>query len=137
MENNTVIRTRPSNHGASNTVFSMRNGNFTLRNNIFIVSNGIQVLVTAPYNVGNYSNVVHENNIYYCTDSSTPDPCGKPLGKGEKINDPLFINLNSGDYHLSSESPAINAGINLGYKLDLDNKTVPQNNLPDIGTYEK
>ncbi|HZK93072.1 MAG TPA: hypothetical protein VFC67_02610 [Prolixibacteraceae bacterium] len=136
VENNTVIRTRPSNHGAVNTVFTMRNVNFTLRNNIFVVSNGIQVLVTAPYNVGNYGNVVHENNIYYCTDGSTADPCGKLLGKGEKIANPLFINLSTGDYHLSTESPAINAGINLGYKLDLDNKPVSQNNLPDIGTYE-
>jgi hypothetical protein len=137
VENNTIIRTKPSLNGAVNTVFTMRNGNFTLRNNIFLVANGIQVLVTAPYDVGNYDNVVHENNLYYCTDGSTTDPCGKPLGAGEKIADPQFVNLSDGDYHLGSESPAIDAGSILGYTLDLDNKTVPVGIAQDIGAYER
>ena len=137
VENNTVIRTRPSNHGSVNTVFTMRNDNFTLRNNIFVVANGIQVLITAPYEVGNYARVEHENNLYYCTDGSTSDPCGRNLGSGEKIADPKFVNLSAGDYHLSTESPAINAGKILGYTLDLDNNPVPQKALPDIGAYER
>jgi hypothetical protein len=136
VENNTIIRTKPSNNGAVNTVFTMRNGNFTLRNNIFVVANGIQVLVTAPYDIGNYDNVVHENNLYYCTDGSSTDPCGKILGQGEKIADPRFVNLSSGDYHLNLESPSINAGKILGYTLDLDNNPVPVGNAPDIGAYE-
>jgi len=137
VENNTIIRTMPSNNGAVNTVFTMRNGNFALRNNIFVVANGIQVLVTAPYGVGNYDNVVHENNLYYCTDGSTADPCGKPLRQGEMIADPRFANLSSGDYHLGSESPSINAGMTLGYNLDLDDNPVPAGNVPDIGAYER
>lgn len=137
VENNTVIRTRPSNHGAVNTVFTMRNGNFTLRNNIFVVANGIQVLVTAPYEVGNYAKVVHENNLYYCADESTTDPCGITLGSDEKIADPNFVSLSAGDYHLSDESPAIKAGKVLGYTLDLDNNPLPENALPDIGAYER
>ena len=137
VENNTIIRTKPSLNGAVNTVFTMRNGNFTLKNNIFVVANGIQVLVTAPYDVGNYDNVVHENNLYYCTDGSTKDPCGKPLGQGEKITDPLFVNMSTGDYHLSSKSPEIDAGLTLGYTLDLDNKTVPVGKATDIGAYER
>ncbi|HZK93070.1 MAG TPA: choice-of-anchor Q domain-containing protein [Prolixibacteraceae bacterium] len=136
VENNTVIRTEPSLNGAVNIVFTMKNGNLILRNNIFIVASGIQVLVTAPYKVGNYENVIHENNLYYCADSSTLDPCGKPLGKGEIIANPLFVNPESGDYRLSPQSPAINAGTDLGYTIDLNNQAVPQNELPDMGAYE-
>jgi len=136
IENNTIIRTKPSKNGAVNTVFTMTNGSFTLRNNIFVVANGIQVLVTAPYGVGNYDTVIHENNLYYCTDGSVKNPCGKVLGQGEIIADPLFININTGDYQLSSESPAINAGRKLGYTLDLDNNPVPAGTSPDIGAYE-
>ena len=135
IENNTVIRTKPSKNGAVNTVFTMAEGNFILRNNIFIVSNGVQVLVTAPYEVGNYDNVVHENNLYYCIDGSTFDPCGKPLEPGEMIADPQFVNFSAGDYHLHSESPAISAGLSLGYTSDLDNNHVLSGSVPNIGAY--
>lgn len=136
IENNTVIRTEPSVNGAVNTVFTMTNESFTLRNNIFLVANGIQVLVTAPYGVGNYDDVVHENNVYYCTDGSVTNPCGKELTEGEIIADPLFIDLPNGDYRLSPESPAVNAGKVLGYTMDIDNNPVPVGSGPDIGAYE-
>ena len=137
IENNTVIRSKPSLNGAVNTVFTMRKGNFTVRNNIFVVANGVQVFVTAPYDVGNYDQVIHENNLYYCTDGSTDDPCGKPLGSGEIIANPSFVDINTGDYQLSSESPAINSGMVLGYDLDLDNVSLGKTQIPDMGAYEK
>ncbi len=136
VENNTVIRTRPSNHGSVNTVFTMTNPDFSLKNNIFLVANKIQVLVTAPYEVGNYGKLVHENNLYYCTDSSVADPCGKLLGKGEKIGDPKFKNLIGGDYHLNANSPAIKGGQKLGYHGDIENKMLPVNSMPDIGAFQ-
>ena len=137
IENNTVIRTKPSLNGAVNTVFTMRKGNFTVRNNIFVVANGVQVLVTAPYDVGNYKNVIHEHNLYFCTDGSTNDPCGKPLGLGEIIANPSFVDINNRDYQLSSESPAINSGIILGYGFDLNNAPIEKKQIPDMGAYEK
>jgi len=137
IENNTVIRTKPALNGAVNTVFTMRNGNFSLRNNIFVVANGVQVLVTAPYDVGNYNQVVHEHNLYYCIDNSTNDPCGKPLGKGEIIANPKFVDINADDYRLTPESPAIDAGKIIGYDLDLDNVVIGKNQIPDMGAYEK
>ncbi len=136
VDNNTVIRTRPSNNGSVNTVFTMHNGDFSLKNNIFLVANGIQVLVTAPYNVGNYAKVIHENNIYYCLDSSTADPCGKPLGESEKTINPQFLNISNSDYHLKAGSPAIKAGQWLGYSTDLENKMLPKDSAPDIGAYQ-
>jgi len=135
IENNTIIRSKPSLNGAVNTVFTMRNGNFTLRNNIFVVANGIQVLLTAPYDEGNYNHVTHENNLYYCTDGSTDDPCGRPLETGELIANPCFVDTNAGNYHLSPNSPAINSGKNIGYGLDLDNLPIKKNTAPNIGAY--
>ena len=137
IENNTVIRTKPSLSGAVNTVFTMKNGNFTLRNNIFVVANGVQVLVSAPYEIGNYDQVIHEHNLYYCSDGSTDDPCGKPLGTGEIIADPLFTDISAGDYHLRAGSPAIDSGMILGYGLDLDKIHLENNQIPDMGAYEK
>ncbi len=137
IENNTVIRSKPSLNGAVNTVFTMRKENFTVRNNIFVVANGVQVFVTAPYDVGNYEKVVHENNLYYCTDGSTDDPCGKPLGDREMISDPGFVDIENGNYKLSSESAAINRGLDLGYELDLVNVPIEKSNIPDLGAYEK
>jgi hypothetical protein len=137
IENNTVIRTKPSLNGAVNTVFTMRRGNFTLRNNIFVVANGIKVLVTAPYGVGNYNQVIHENNLYYCTDGSTDNPCGKPLGPGEIIANPNFVDIKARDYHLRPGSPAINSGLVLGYSVDLDNVPLGNDKSSDLGAYKK
>ena len=137
IENNTVIRSKPSLNGAVNTVFTMRAGNFTVRNNIFVVANGIQVFVTAPYDIGNYDSVIREHNLYYCSDGSTDDPCGKPLGTGEMIADPLFVNSAEGDYRLASGSPAIDSGIPLGYSSDLENVALGEKQVPDMGAYEK
>jgi hypothetical protein len=115
----------------------MRRGNFTLRNNIFVVANGIKVLVTAPYGVGNYNQVIHENNLYYCTDGSTDNPCGKPLGPGEIIANPNFVDIKARDYHLRPGSPAINSGLVLGYSVDLDNVPLGNDKSSDLGAYKK
>ena len=136
IENNTVIRTKPSLNGAVNTVFTMTNGNFTVRNNIFIVANGVQVFVTAPYKVGNYGSVVHQYNLYYCTDGSVTDPSGKPLGQGETIADPAFINKGCNFYKLKPNSPAVAAGKSLGYVMDLENNPVPASGKPSLGAYQ-
>jgi len=52
-----------------------------------------------------------------------------------KNQDPLFTDAYSkDDYHLSTGSPCIDAGIPNGISLDLDGKTRTGN--PDIGCYE-
>jgi hypothetical protein len=67
--------------------------------------------------------------------------CVFPLpasGVGNFTNAPLFINQGTGDFHLQSNSPCINAGKNLyvsGAK-DLDNNPRIQGGTVDIGCYE-
>ncbi len=146
VENNTVIRTLPplGDPPSVNTVFGMayswgegKTGPFTVRNNIFVVGNGVQVWVDAPYDARQgYASAVKENNIYYSADESTNDPHGLTLGPGEMILDPGFVNLSGKDYHLTSGSPAVDAGQNLGYTSDAERRIVPNGSAPDIGAYE-
>ncbi len=137
IENNTIIRTLEPLGPSVNTVFTMNNGGFAFRNNIFVVGNGIEVWGTAPYGANHgYASAIKENNIYFSADGSTDDPHGLYIGETEKNVNPGFVDLDGGDYHLTSGSPAINAGVDLGYTLDLDDAIVPNDGAPDIGAYE-
>ncbi len=55
---------------------------------------------------------------------------------GELSTDPLFANASGADFYLTSNSPAINTGTNVGLTRDFDGITVPQSSAPDIGAYE-
>ncbi|MGH6837854.1 MAG: choice-of-anchor Q domain-containing protein [Methylocella sp.] len=52
--------------------------------------------------------------------------------------DPLFVNLATGDFHLSAGSPLIRRGANLGKRvvLDFDRKPRPATGAFDIGAYQ-
>lgn len=129
--NNTVIRVlrRPGyedanwfNAGTSDTVW---------RNNIFVLSHGMQAFV---HRFG--AKQTHDHNLYFSVDNSTKDPIPGTPGAGDKVGDPLFINYAKRDYHLTAASPAVDAGIALGFTTDLDDKAVPAGKAPDMGAYE-
>jgi hypothetical protein len=40
-----------------------------------------------------------------------------------------------GDFHLQADSPAIGAGVNLGYAKDIEDTPAPASS-PDIGAYQ-
>lgn len=50
--------------------------------------------------------------------------------------DPTFIDLAAGNFKLRADSPCINAGTDLGLTQDFRGRSVPKNNVPDIGAYE-
>ncbi|MCZ6702738.1 MAG: right-handed parallel beta-helix repeat-containing protein [Ignavibacteria bacterium] len=54
------------------------------------------------------------------------------------FGDPMFINMNQGNYSLLPSSSAINSGFNLGnpYNQAIDGTIRPQGNVYDIGAYE-
>lgn len=140
VEHNTVLRVRT--HAGYND-FSWFNehlgdNSVSFRNNIFVLGDGIPPV----YYHGDGKNQHHDHNLYYCIDGrtfengGTYDVLGTPLGKGEIIANPLFVDYANRDLRLRKGSPAIDAGASLGYELDFDNKPIPSGEAPDMGAYE-
>jgi hypothetical protein len=44
--------------------------------------------------------------------------------------------VSSQDFHLQRMSPAIDAGLNLGYAADFEDSSVPVDGAADIGAFE-
>jgi hypothetical protein len=125
-DNNTFVNT--ANDGFVSQVFPCTNALSALvvRNNIFysnlqIASNG---------------NFTHTNNLYYIVNQIGGSGVGYTLGSGEKTGDPLFVDVGAGDFHLQAGSPAVDAGLCLGYTKDFEDKPVPVGAAPDMGAYE-
>ena len=138
IENNTVLRVLPKN-SVTDVVFSFSDSGNIVRNNIFVVNEKRQVFTdngTQVYKKDKYSGQRRLNNIYFSVDGSQADPCGLPLGEGDMITDPGFVDYAGQDYHLRPGSPAIDAGFNSGSTTDIDGKKVPIGKNPDIGAFE-
>ena len=98
---------------------------FLVRNNIFWVEN-FQA-------ISNKTSFSHNYNLYSLQSGTVP---GFNLRSDEQLSDPRFIDLPNQDFHLLPSSPAIDAGIDLGYSLDFENHPVPVNTRPDLGAFE-
>jgi hypothetical protein len=134
-ENNTWVSTAAEAGGSYGAyrVFGCRSDltTLTVRNNIFY--SDIQIASNA--------NFTHTNNLYYMVNMVSGSGIGFSLGPGEKTGNPLFVNVGAGDLslldlRLLALSPAIDAGIDLGYGEDYEGKTVPVGSAPDLGAYE-
>ena len=104
----------------------------TYRNNIFYLGDNFPV---SPY-----CNFPHDHNVYYRPRDRVIRGwailgANAELGEGDQIVDPKFVNMAQGDYHLQPDSPAIRAGVSLGYTKDNDDKPVPASSS-DIGAYQ-
>jgi hypothetical protein len=137
IENNTIIRTHSANATNVFTIFYYRDQGPTPADSWMSIKNNIFYTPAAKVLEGTYTykeyNFPHNNNIFY---DGTSDPIGYSLGAGDIINNPKFVSFSGRDLHLGSDSPAINAGLSLGYATDLDNNPVPSGGAPDCGAYE-
>ena len=101
----------------------------TLRNNIFFTN----YKVTSHNALG--SSFVHDHNLFGLVgDASLGDNWA--ANTTEKTTDPRFIDAAAGNYQLTSDSPAIAMGKNLGYLTDLSGASVPMDTPPDVGAYQ-
>jgi uncharacterized protein (TIGR02145 family) len=113
-------------------------------NNISIKNNIIMGFSASPiycdYNAAGTIDVlaISNNNLYSNGNSNNPDfqsitPTNY-TNSGNITTDPLFVDASIGNFHLQSNSPCINAGINVGLTTDYTGNIIVE--LPDIGAYE-
>ena len=112
-----------------------------IENNIFYDQAEYTVIV-----LGDTTNTLVDYNLAYNSDGTKPncvkwgnfDTCQSNSYHELWNTNPQFVNLTSGDYHLKSTSPAIDAGYNLGTLVinDMDGISRPQGPGYDIGAYE-
>jgi len=147
IENNTVIRVLAHERPDSEDVtfwFYYENTDLVFRNNIFVYD---PACVEPVFSRGKFT---RENNLYYRLDNPSPSDSanysafmrlvvggGASLGKNDRIGDPMFVNFKNRDYRLRAQSPAVDAGADLGYTLDFDNNPIPRGAAPDMGAYER
>ncbi|HEY7791218.1 MAG TPA: choice-of-anchor Q domain-containing protein [Vicinamibacterales bacterium] len=125
-ENNTWVAT--SGDSSTSRVFGCRSDltALTVRNNIFY----------SDVQIADNGNFTHSNNLYYMTNMVNGSGIGYSFGAGERSANPLFVDLSGGNFALQAGSPAIDAGLNLGYGSDFAGNPVPQGSAPDLGAYE-
>lgn len=104
---------------------------YDVRNNIIWNTNGQTI------NYSGRSKIKYRNNIYRLSGGST---LGSSLGPGEILTssqiflDTTSINPMNWNFNLLSNSPAVNAGMNVGLNLDFNENAISGN--PDIGILE-
>jgi hypothetical protein len=118
--------------------------NFFIRNNIFYESTESAIWWTGSDDVSDF---IIDQNLYY--ESSGPvvrienseydfanyvNITG--LDTSSLLADPLFVNAANHDFHLQSNSPAIDTGIDNGNKADFDGLCRIKGNGLDLGAYE-
>ena len=147
VENNTVLRLRAHEKPDSEDVVFWEywgHENIAFRNNIFVYDPAI---VEPVFSRGK---LPHDHNLYYRTDNPHPKDHvnkwayhrfilggGAWLGEGDIVGDPLFVDLGNRDLRLRPDSPAVDAGVDLGFSLDFDGNSIPSGAAPDVGACER
>ena len=127
-ENNTVLCLNPNKQGwvlvGWDSVPSPET--FVMQNNIIYLDNWQAVVRTGGF--------THGHNLFFCP--SSPVILGCSLGTGDLVGNPQFVDAARLNVRLKTTSPAVKAGLSLGYHLDFDNHQLPVNVPPDIGAFE-
>ncbi len=128
------------------------NAGLKIKNNIVYGNDGYSIYVdTGQY--ANFNGYDFDNNLYELDSivdklnwKNTPystiegwslaaySTDGLLLDSNSISSDPLFVDVSQNDFHLTTDSLAINAGVNVGLNADRDGNAIIGN--PDIGVYE-
>ena len=97
-------------------------------------------IVWAEDRIGYADAAFDESNNIYWSSTGAPTTVWFPISTSSRKIDPQLVNVATGDFHLRSNSPAIDTGtmesVNAGYTTDIDNNPVPQGAGVDIGADE-
>jgi hypothetical protein len=103
-------------------------------------ANGASAVLVQSGNTLNFSTGLFAGNTKDTNANGSPVPAGTINGLSSMIQAASagFVSPNAPDwnYHLASNSPAIDRAQDLGVNLDIDFQTRPFNQLPDIGADE-
>lgn len=110
--------------------------NLNIKNNIFSNCYNRPVYFNEAYAGSTVNGFNIQNNIFYSNDAdavfiNAAVDTSQSVISDNGTNDPLFI---TGTYRLKSNSPAVNAGLDVG--LTTDYRGYGIKGLPDIGAYE-
>ncbi len=135
--NNTFYQNDSQKTGSGEFLIQKAHDN-VIRNNIFYTNSQKQAVSNAFNNTSSYNNVV-DNNLFYSSNGGSSIE-GVSLDAHAKTSDPKFVNAQSGDFHLLSNSAAIDA-CNITYlpgstEHDLDGNARKIGSAVDIGAYE-
>ncbi len=138
IENNTIIRRRVNENewGVFNiTEYHSKN---LIRNNIVVVENDVVIFNLGQMRNAQPDNII-SNNLYFAPDGALNMGLEGP-GENASIANPMFLDYSGKgkptDFMLNAYSPAINNGLDLGYKIDFTGTMIPQMGIPDIGAFE-
>jgi len=128
-----------------------------IKNNIFVVSgSGATAILLKDDGSTGYDPLdnTFDNNLYFYEDNG-PDKTKMVVDNTDghvywsfaewveegfeahgDLGNPQFVNPSNNDFHLQSDSPAIDAGVNVGVYEDFDGNSRPQGSGYDIGAYE-
>ncbi len=117
-------------HGAGTGTGVYVNGHATVWMTNTIISNfSVGVTNAVPANSDAY--------VYKTLMNSTPIDYGSNVfHTGTVVGFPKFVNAAANDFHITLDSDALNAGLDIGVTDDIDGQTRPMRGAPDIGADE-
>lgn len=106
-------------------IYNDGNLNVQVKNNIFKNSPLAYSIWQSP--TWDISNNCYHDIVSYGTPGAGLNPI---------LGDPMFIDINNKDFHITEDSSCRNMGIDLSITSDIDGVTIPQESNPTIGAYE-
>jgi hypothetical protein len=123
--NNTIVQYADSMGSGNNSAINFNSGIDTCYNNIFYneADDNEEVFV-------NTTNAVIDYNMAVDFENYTPNT-------NDTTDDAEFVDAAGGDFRLSSTSPAVDLGTDVGLTEDIQGWIVPLGTAPDLGCYER
>ncbi len=110
----------------------------TFKNNIFYLNSSPAKAFYATGNVSANNNVYSQQYSGFINGYSSLSNWRSVTGNDQNsvVGNPNFVSISSEDFHLQSNSNAINKGANVNLTTDFFGGSVPQSGYPDAGLHE-
>lgn len=138
LENNTIIRRKVNVNDWGVFNIAQNNSQNVIRNNIIVTEKDISIFNVGLQGTSRPGSII-DNNLFFAA-SGVLNYGRESPGQKKIEGDPLFKNYASAsgpaDFELMQGSPALGAGLDLGYKTDFFEKKIPPGSA-DMGAIQK